>query len=264
MFNFKDREFTLNFIQEHNHRLKKSLREIEREFSLANGTMSRWCRVHSIDTLSKADMASIIGKRNSELGLTTGANHWAYGMTKENSDIFKRHSERMKANNPVHNAFTRAKIINSMAENFRKNIASSEIKVLEFLTNNGFDFVHQYVFGNRIVDFAIPSAKIFIECDGRGHSDPERRAKELVIDKIANEDGWIVFRIDDIRSYRNCNIENVFSIITKFIPNFNLVSFSPSNGRNKKRVLIRHPNSDSEIICNDPNDPIIASLIHGV
>ena len=260
MLNFKDAYFTEMFINEHNKGLCKSLREIEREFGLANGTMSRWAKKHGIKTLNRSEIAKIYGKRRVAEGIGTGSNHWAYGLTKETSGTHRKHSERMKANNPVHNAFTKAKILESMAIGQREKLWQSEVPILNRLEKFGFDFVHQFIINNRICDFAIPSAKIIIECDGSGHSG--RTDADLIKDRVLNKDGWIIFRIGDVR--RNARIDNILPIIAKFIPNFTPICPFPTDISYKKRVLIRHFNSDSDIVCYNPNDSIIAWLIHRI
>lgn len=261
MVNFKDIEWCKEFIAEHNYRLKKSLRAIEREFSLSNGTVSRWCIKHGIETLSRSDIASICAKDKVARGIGVGENHWAYGLTKETSVTHRKHSERMKRNNPVHNAVTKVKILNSMCEMQRAKKWPSEIPVINILCKYKIDFIHQVVIGNRIVDFTIPKAKIIIESDGRGHKD--RFASDLVSDRALTKDGWKIFRIADVRVSKNTALDHIVAIIIKFIPDFNGISPDPTSF-GKKRVLIRHPDCDSDIICNSPDDAILDRLIHGV
>lgn len=49
--------------------------------------------------------------------------------------------------------------------------------------------------GNYKVDFALVSAKIAIECDGRSHQSAERKAQDRKKDLILHRFGWKVIRV---------------------------------------------------------------------
>lgn len=63
------------------------------------------------------------------------------------------------------------------------------------LDSIGVEYEYEMPLGKYFVDFAIHSRKIVIEIDGQQHNKPERKAIDLIKDKLLKEDGWIVHRI---------------------------------------------------------------------
>lgn len=236
MIELANKDYFCKFLNTHNHSYKKTLRAIEREFGLSNGTMSRWCRVHCIKPLSRSTAARISGKIRSDSGVTSGKNHWAFGMTKETSKIHKASSDRMKKNNPIR-THTK-KVLEGHLKRHRKSFVLGEELFKNYLNICGITgFIHQFITGGGIRDFAFPEYKIAIEIDGRGHSG--RFATDLKKDLASIKDGWVIIRVAFDNRRPKTEFKLVFDILKKIIPDFNGVCPFPSYAINKDWVLIR-------------------------
>ena len=56
-----------------------------------------------------------------------------------------------------------------------------------------------YPFERFVIDFAIPSIKLFIECDGTyWHSLPATQYRDRVKDRLATEQGWHMLRLSEV------------------------------------------------------------------
>ncbi len=74
---------------------------------------------------------------------------------------------------------------------------SIERKVKELLKDIP-DLQHGYPFEGFMVDFAIPSKRLFIECDGTyWHSLPAAKRRDFVKDRLAAEQGWTMLRLTE-------------------------------------------------------------------
>ena len=119
----------------------------------------------------------------------------------------KRHSERMKKNNPMHDPIIVEKAqkavkefyinnperrLNILMSKHRKsnNMTSIEKRMCDLLNKIGIQYVYQYPILNYNVDFAIPGLKIVIECDGEyWHQD---KMKDKIRDQKIEKEGWSV------------------------------------------------------------------------
>ncbi len=130
-------------------------------------------------------------------------------------ELRKASSERMKKKNPMHDPLIVEKTqkimkefyhnnpdrrLNAIMSKHRKNkslMTSIEKKMSELLDNVGIEYIYQYPILNFDVDFAIPSLKIAIECDGEyWHQDKE---KDLIRQRKIENEGWFVLRYSDAR-----------------------------------------------------------------
>jgi very-short-patch-repair endonuclease len=60
------------------------------------------------------------------------------------------------------------------------------------------DYERSYTFHRFAVDFAIPSRKLFIECDGTyWHSLPAAQERDATKDRLAKEAGWTMLRLPE-------------------------------------------------------------------
>lgn len=126
----------------------------------------------------------------------------------------KASSERMKANNPMNDPITVAKVQKSMQDLFalypEKRIntrlannrwSGKKTKIEEqmslLLDKLGVKYVFQYQILKYYVDFAIPVLKIVIECDGE-YWHQNKEYDKLRQERIENE-GWFVLRYTDDR-----------------------------------------------------------------
>ena len=77
-----------------------------------------------------------------------------------------------------------------------KEGTSIEIAMKKYLSDRGINFIHQYNFNDKFsCDFAIPSHKIIIECDGEyWHNYPHGTPKDSSRDKYITVCGWKVLR----------------------------------------------------------------------
>jgi len=91
-----------------------------------------------------------------------------------------------------------------------------------------------------------------IELDGRGHA--SRRTKDAIRDKLLNERGFNVVRVnqdsvwDRRRNISVLRIGKLLSVIEKYVTDINLSSLDPSFAFGKYRVVVREANTATEII----------------
>jgi very-short-patch-repair endonuclease len=66
---------------------------------------------------------------------------------------------------------------------------------MEVLKNNGIQYEYELPCGKYFIDFAIKSANIALEIDGKQHDYEDRKIKDLEKDKYLVDNGWKVYRI---------------------------------------------------------------------
>ncbi len=121
----------------------------------------------------------------------------------------KASSERMKQKNPMWNPKVKEKArqsfikylnenperrLNARMAKYRKSGRKTwiEQRMADLLDKIGIDYVFQYPILNYDVDFAIPSLRIVVECDGEfWHKDKEKDKKRQ---KRIEKEGWFVLR----------------------------------------------------------------------
>ena len=102
------------------------------------------------------------------------------------------------------------------AQELRKNMTLEEKHLwYDFLKNLSITVKRQYVVGNYILDFFIPSANIAIELDGSQHYEPEAREADSRRDFALASVGIKVLRYNN--SEINSNFRGVVEDILKNI-----------------------------------------------
>lgn len=66
---------------------------------------------------------------------------------------------------------------------------------MEVLDNNNIQYEHEFPCGKYFIDFAIKSANIALEIDGKQHEYVERKESDEKKDKYLIDNGWKVYRI---------------------------------------------------------------------
>ena len=90
------------------------------------------------------------------------------------------------------------------AKELRKNMTPEERHLwYDFLKLLPMTVKRQYVVGNYILDFFIPSVNIAIELDGSQHFDPKAREAEEVRDSLLSSVGIKVIRYTNVDVNRN-------------------------------------------------------------
>ena len=85
--------------------------------------------------------------------------------------------------------------LTEFAKELRKNMTPEERHLwYDFLKFLPFTVKRQYVVGNYILDFFIPSVNIAIEIDGSQHAEVEGKKADEIRDKDLSEVGIKVFR----------------------------------------------------------------------
>lgn len=123
--------------------------------------------------------------------------HWATGLTKENSAFGKMHSLRMKKNNPSFNEDIRNKISKSLSKRFKDNLLPQEILFKDILERHCIlKYETQYPIKQYIIDFFIPSLNLCIEIDSTDKWGKEKKERSLIKDKLLNDNGYKILRIN--------------------------------------------------------------------
>jgi very-short-patch-repair endonuclease len=145
----------------------------------------------------------------------SGDKHWAYGLTKENSEWAKMHSDRMKINNPCRNPEILRKKQESTAEKYRNNMLPQEMSFADILNNHNVFHLPQYVIGSYIIDFYIPRLNLCIEIDSTYKWGNDRKiAAQKKDDYLIKERSFNVLRINkDFKIDRILNILKANNII---------------------------------------------------
>ena len=90
------------------------------------------------------------------------------------------------------------------AKELRKNMTPEERHLwYDFLKLLPMTVKRQYVVGNYILDFFIPSVNIAIELDGSQHFDPKAREADEVRDSLLSSVGIKVIRYTNVDVNRN-------------------------------------------------------------
>ena len=108
------------------------------------------------------------------------------------------------------------KSLTEYAQELRKNMTPEEKHLwYDFLKLLPITVKRQYVVGNYILDFFIPSANIAIELDGSQHYEPEAREADRVRDAELETVGIMVIRYLNVEV--NKNFDGVITDIMKHL-----------------------------------------------
>ena len=95
-------------------------------------------------------------------------------------------------------------ILTDVAQKLRREMTPQERHLwYDFLRYFPMTVKRQYVVGNYILDFFIPSANIAIELDGSQHFDPKAREADEVRDSSLSSVGIKVIRYTNVEVNRN-------------------------------------------------------------
>jgi len=111
---------------------------------------------------------------------------WNKGLTKEDDERLMTASKR------------RLKEMNNKLKGVAgKSITSIEWPIRVILDKLGVRYIHQYNFNNLFLsDFAIPSKKLLIECDGNyWHNYPKGLPKDKIRNRQTKQAGWNMLRL---------------------------------------------------------------------
>ena len=262
----------------------KSLRTIEAEHGLANGTLSRYARIKNLPVRTKGEQ---LLKNFRENGCETmkGEKHWAYGLTKETSAHYARRAVAMTLDNPTRRpgvtdkivASNRAggtyeriaaskrgttlgqeqrqKIAQTLAPQFRQQLTKREEMVRQALI---FDprWISQHQIGSYLLDFARPDIRCAIEVDTGGHK-AERAAKR---DAWIVGQGWTILRTRYDTAKSPAYFARLLRIAEKLIPDFQCPEETPATSSHCYGVLIRCAEDPAGFEVNGPDDPLLALL----
>ena len=99
-------------------------------------------------------------------------------------------------------------ILKARARTLRKEMTAQERHLwYDFLKSYPVHFRRQQIFGNYIVDFYCPQAKLVIELDGSQHYEPEKEAYDQARTEALNRFGVCVVR------YANNQIDHEFRAV---------------------------------------------------
>lgn len=148
-------------------------------------------------------------KEATKLTKNKGSKHWAFGLTKNTSHLYKRHSIRMKNNNPVFNNDNLVKAAISLSTTFKNNPLPQETKFMQYLDLHKVKYIFQYPLNRYVMDFFIPSKNLFIEIDSTGKWGKSRRLKASKKDLFISKLGFSVLRINKNLLSNNLYIRNI-------------------------------------------------------
>jgi len=155
---------------------KRSIKSLSDECGISRDTFQRNAKKYGLD-LRKAKEACGLTKNK-------GKDHWAYGLTKENSEWAKNHSDRMVAKNPSQNKRAMEKRAITSAQTLKDKKLPQEIAFAKILKELNIDFEEQTPFGPYNADFFIKDLNLVIEIDSTNKWGKERRSKAAIRDDI--------------------------------------------------------------------------------
>jgi very-short-patch-repair endonuclease len=179
--NFKDVILKLHWEQ------KKSIKKLSDLCNISRDCFQSNAKRLGLPIRNRKQATSLTNKK--------GENHWAFGKNKKNSEIHRRHSERMKANNPSHNSKYLFKNMQKMAFNLRKNPLPQEKLFKDMLDNLNVKYVFQFQISKYIIDFFIPDIRLCIEIDSKDKWCKEKKERANTKDKHLYDLGFKVLRI---------------------------------------------------------------------
>ena len=153
-------------------------------------------------------------KESAKLNPNKGIKHWAYGKNKDNSEIHRKSSERMRLNNPSHNDIVLEKNMISFSKYLKENLSKHEIIFIDLLKEHKVDFIVQHPFGRYILDFFIPDLNIAIELDSKDSWDKTRKLRAYVKDAFLKKKDIYTLRIGRTLVINHLNI--VIDILKAF------------------------------------------------
>ena len=161
---------------------KKSIKSLSDSCGISRDTFDKNAKTLDIKLRSIKDAAKITNNR--------GKKHWAFGLRKENSTWAKKHSVRMKKNNPCSNPETLRKKQETTANTYRKNPLEQEKIFGKILRNHNIKYEDQHPIGAYIIDFFIPNLNLCIEIDSTFKWGTERRRSASIKDEYLTKLGF--------------------------------------------------------------------------
>ena len=169
--------------------------------------------------------------KNGYISPRKGKLAWNSGLTKDTSDILKRQAEKQSKsisgiNHPLYGKKHKKESLIKMSISAIRRKATLYNTIPEkimsnILTEYNIPFESQYNFNNKFrCDFAIPSKKIIIECDGDYWHNLDRvKKKDRAENAYIIKCGWKILRFWEYELKNNIN--NIKSIIKLEVPNDN-------------------------------------------
>lgn len=265
--------------------LGRSLRSLEREHHIANGSLSLFAKRNGLIVRTKQEQAMVdfsSGRRTAPAGAT----HWAWGHTKETHPKYAEHSRRMTEQNPSHmpgvteraletkvrtgfnekirnrmigreiSIETREKIAQSLAPILLENMRRREQMMRDALIAFDDRWICQYQFGAAVLDFAITDFRVAFEIDVGSHKLQRSLARDLRL----VEQGWTILRFRVENAAHPHYFGHAFRIAEQLIPDFKCPDEYPLPRRKPYRVVIRCPEYPTGLSVNYPNDVILQRL----
>lgn len=142
---------------------------------------------------------------------------WNKGLTKEDDERLLTASKRRIREIAADNIKMLENLSTGTDDKKFNNTSSIEYIIKDILSNNGIKFIHQFNFFDLFVcDFAIPSKKVLIECDGNyWHDWPNGLTKDKVRKRQAKENGWKMLRLweSDIKNDITSCEKRIFQLV---------------------------------------------------
>lgn len=178
-------------ISELHHKQKESINSISKKCGVSRQTITNLCTKNGLRIRSV--------KEATEITKNKGDQHWSYGLTKKSDKRIKKHSVRMKKNNPSRNKQTRIKMSNSIASYFRKLSLPQEIEFKKYLDQYGLKYEYQYPIEQYVIDFYLSDLKVCIEIDSIHKWGKERRFKAGIKDEFLKSLGYKIIRVPKLK-----------------------------------------------------------------
>jgi len=166
--------------QVHHIKNKKTMLQISKETGLIRQSIMHCCKANGVKFRT-------LTQHHKDLPHPSGKSHWAFGKTKKTSEAYRKHSQAMIANNPIHDPKAAAKRARTIGKTFRKKPLPQEVAFRKKLRGFGLKFRSQYAIGEYTIDFFLPLHKVCIEVDSswkwdkKRYQDAARRDKKLAL-----------------------------------------------------------------------------------
>lgn len=161
---------------------KITILELSRRCGISRDTFQKQAKKHGLKVRNPKEARQIV----SEKGICSKENHWAWGLTKENSAWARIVSENMKRINPSNDFNIRCKMSNSLSKLYKNNPLPQEKMAANFLDKLCVKYEFQKPVDTFIIDFFLLDSNICLEVDstdkwGRERNEMARKRDEKIL-----------------------------------------------------------------------------------
>lgn len=167
---------------------KRSIKSLSDECGVSRDTFQRLSKGFNIDLRSLQDAAKLTKNR--------GERHWAFGLTKDNSEWANNSSRRMTKNNPANDRKLAIKRARTISKLYKEKLLPQELKMKDILDKAFIKYEVQKPIGPYVIDFFIPDLNLCLEVDSTSKWGKERRDAASIKDRYLKRRSFRMVRVN--------------------------------------------------------------------